>query len=626
MSVNIDKSQVRLGLGWDKRSDGGPDFDLDAVVFLSDRDGRLDNQDRIAYQGQKSAAFCPVVIYNDNKTGEGDGDKEVIDLNLAQLPPHITKITIAFTLHGAEKKGQHLSQVTGVFIRLMTMPGETEIARFEMSSARTRSRATTAVMGELVRDETGWMFRPQNSFHEGGLDEILLQFNSEPRQSKIKESKADGRDDVLSSSLGLPKREKSIMTTLPVKTMAEQASKAARDLALAGTDLKNSILAALESELLAGRAAILAANERDVDAARAEGMAEHMIDRLSLNEARVAELVKAVAQVRALPDPVGEISDEKVMDSGLEVRRLRIPLGLIAFICEARPGALVEAGALTIKSGNGLIVKCGKEMAQTSVALQKIFAKALAGAKLRTEAVTVLPTLDRDDLKELLTLSETIDLVIPRGGEGLIRFVSENSRIPVLKHFKGVCHLYVDQGADLDMALKLLVNGKTQRPSTCNSLECLLVHQDEAAAFLPKAGEALKKAGVSIKADTESLKLLPEAQPAAEDDWGREFLALTLAVKAVPDFEAALRHIAQYGSNHTEVIATRDKARADRFLRDVEASCVMVNASSRLNDGGVLGLGAEIGISTTRLHAYGPMGLRELTTTRFIVTGEGHVR
>ncbi len=411
-----------------------------------------------------------------------------------------------------------------------------------------------------------------------------------------------------------------------IRETARRAARAARDLALADTGLKNDLLTALEAGLRNGRAEILEANRRDAAEAAAAGMAPHMIDRLSLTEARLEELARSVGQVRALPDPVGEISDEKVMPSGLVVRRLRIPLGTIAFICEARPGALVEAGSLTLKTGNGLIVKCGKEMARTAAALGEIFGKAVGGRGFDPAVVTVLPTLDREDLRELLTLADLIDLVIPRGGEGLIRFVSENSRIPVLKHFKGVCHLYVDQGADLNQALKLLVNGKTQRPSTCNSLEALLVHRDEAADFLPRAEAELTARGVTLKADPGAAALLPRALPAAADDWGREFLDLTLAVKVVPDFEAALRHIAEYGSNHTEVIATRDPKRADRFLRAVEAGCVMVNASPRLNDGGCLGLGAEIGISTTRLHAYGPMGLRELTTTRFIVTGEGQTR
>lgn len=411
-----------------------------------------------------------------------------------------------------------------------------------------------------------------------------------------------------------------------IKIMAEKAATAARSLALAETATKNSLLEALAHGLRQNTAAVLKANRDDVAMAETGGMTKHMVDRLSLNEARMEELARAVNQVAALPDPVGEISDEKTLPSGLLVRRLRIPLGLIAFICEARPGALVEAGALTIKTGNGLIVKCGKEMARTAAALEDVFRAAFKSLQLDPAAVTVLPTLGREDLKELLKLSETIDLVIPRGGEGLIHFVSENSRIPVLKHFKGVCHLYVDQGADLDQALALLINGKTQRPSTCNSLETLLVHRDEAAAFLPRAGAELDDRGVTVKADPEAAKYLPQSQPAQKGDWGREFLDLTLAVKLVPNFEAALKHIATYGSNHTEVIATRDPDRANRFLKAVEAGCVMVNASSRLNDGGCLGLGAEIGISTTRLHAYGPMGLRELTTTRFIVTGQGHLR
>jgi glutamate-5-semialdehyde dehydrogenase len=351
-----------------------------------------------------------------------------------------------------------------------------------------------------------------------------------------------------------------------------------------------------------------------------------MLDRLALSEKRLAEQVEAVERVRLLPTPIGQVEDEKTLPDGLKVARLRIPLGLIAFICEARPGAPVEAGALALKSGNGLLVKAGREMARTSAALAEIFARSLTGQGLDPRAVTILPPLEREDLRELLTFSETIDLVIPRGGEGLIRFVSENSRIPVLKHFKGVCHLYVDRGADLEMAAELVVNGKTQRPSTCNSLEALLVHADEAGAFLPALGQRLAGLGVILKADPEAKKFLPQAEAAAEDDWGREFLDLILAVKVVPDYEAALAHIARHGSNHTEVIVTRDEARAGHFQRAVEAGCVMVNASPRLNDGGCLGLGAEIGISTTRLHAYGPMGLRELTTTRFIVTGHGHQR
>jgi glutamate-5-semialdehyde dehydrogenase len=411
-----------------------------------------------------------------------------------------------------------------------------------------------------------------------------------------------------------------------IQQSAKRAALAARQLALAVTGVKNQALAALEAALQKNSAAILQANEQDVREAMAQGLSPHLIDRLSLNLARLGELAAAVANVRQLPDPVGAVEDAKILASGLDVRRLRIPLGLIAFICEARPGALVEAASLTIKSGNGLIVKCGKEMGHTAACLQTCFNEAFAAAGLAPEAVTVLTTANRDDLKEMLTLSETIDLVIPRGGEGLIRFVSENSRIPVLKHFKGVCHLYVDEAADLDMALNLAVNGKTQRPSTCNSLEALLVHEAVAADFLPELAKALAEKNVTIKADQAAAKFLPDAEMAADEDWGREFLDLVIAVKVVPGYQAALDHIALYGSNHTEVIVTGDTARGEHFQRAVEAACVMVNASSRLNDGGCLGLGAEIGISTTRLHAYGPMGLRDLTTTRFIVTGDGHQR
>ncbi len=416
------------------------------------------------------------------------------------------------------------------------------------------------------------------------------------------------------------------MADLTIKETARAAARAARGLALAETGLKNRALEALASGLERHGEEILAANRRDVEQARQSGLSPHLIDRLSLDRGRLAELARATLAVRDLPDPVGAVEDGRDLPNGLAVSRLRIPLGLIAFICEARPGALVEAAALTVKTGNGLIVKCGKEMAQTAAALRPVLAEALEGPGLAPAAVTVLPALDREDLKELLTLSEIIDLVIPRGGEGLIRFVSENSRIPVLKHFKGVCHLYVDQGADLDMALDLTVNGKTQRPSTCNSLECLLVHRAEAPVFLPRVGQALSALGVTLLADPEALAYLPMAEAAEDGDWGREFLDLTLAAKVVPDYQAALDHIAAYGSNHTEVIVTRDRGRGDHFLRAVEASCVMVNASPRLNDGGCLGLGAEIGISTTRLHAYGPMGLRELTTTRFIVQGHGQRR
>lgn len=417
-----------------------------------------------------------------------------------------------------------------------------------------------------------------------------------------------------------------VSVAIDLKVMAGRAARAARSLALAETSVKNLALATLAKGLRSRARELLAASERDLVEAKRANRPLHILDRLLLTESRLADLVEAVTRVQAMLDPVGLTEDEKILPNGLQVCRLRIPLGLIAFICEARPSAPVEAGALAIKSGNGLLIKAGKEMAGVSALLAEIFAAALAAVGLDSAAVTLLPSVTHDDLRELLTLAETIDLVIPRGGEKLIRFVSENSRIPVLKHFKGVCHLYVDEGADLGMAEELVINGKTNRPSTCNSLEALLVHQSEAATFLPSLGLRLGLLGVRLKVDPAAAVFLPSAESAGPEDWGREFLNLTLAVKVVPDYAAALDHIARYGSNHTEVIATRNPGRAEHFLRAVEAGCVMVNASSRLNDGGCLGLGAEIGISTTRLHAYGPMGLRELTTTRFIVTGQGHLR
>ncbi len=408
--------------------------------------------------------------------------------------------------------------------------------------------------------------------------------------------------------------------------LAQKAAQAARSLAVSETEQKNRALESLAAWLRQNKDRVLAAGDRDVEAAAASGLGPHMLDRLRLNQERVEEMAQAVERVAALPDPVGQLEDRRQLPSGLIVSRLRIPLGLIAFICEARPGALVEAASLAIKSSNALIVKCGKEMASVAAVLAEALKESLRLSGLDPEALTALASIERQSLRELLQYNQYIDLVIPRGGEGLIRFVSENSRIPVLMHFKGVCHLYVDEEADLALALKLLINGKTQRPSTCNSLEALLVHQSRAAEFLPQAAAELAARGVRVKADPRALALMPQAETAEDGDWGREFLNLTLAVRVLDSYQAALDHIAAYGSRHTEVIVTDNAARAAHFQRAVEAGCVMVNASSRLNDGGCLGLGAEIGISTTKLHAYGPMGLRELTTTRFIVEGRGQTR
>ncbi|MDR1872724.1 MAG: glutamate-5-semialdehyde dehydrogenase [Deltaproteobacteria bacterium] len=390
--------------------------------------------------------------------------------------------------------------------------------------------------------------------------------------------------------------------------------------------IRNQVLQSLAELLENHDQQILAANQDDVQEARANKLSEALIDRLALSAHRLTQLVAGLRETMALPDPLGAIEDFKTLPSGLMVGRMRVPLGLIVFVCEARPGAVAEACAMALKSGNAIIVKPGKEVARTAKALAPLLTRALESAGLPGQAATVLPDLSHEELKELIGLNQYVDLVIPRGGENLIRFVDENAKVPVLRHFKGVCHLYVDEGADRKMALELAMNAKVSRPGTCNALECLLVHQKEAPKFLPQVGSALIAQGVKIVSSPEALPYLPGATKAKADDYGREFLGLKLAVKVVASLEEALDHIRQYGSHHTEAICTKDQKRALTFLKSVDAGCVLVNASTRLNDGGCLGLGAEIGISTTKLHAYGPMGLKELTTAKFVVTGDGHLR
>jgi glutamate-5-semialdehyde dehydrogenase len=305
---------------------------------------------------------------------------------------------------------------------------------------------------------------------------------------------------------------------------------------------------------------------------------------------------------------------------------MRIPLGVIGIIYESRPNVTVDAAALCIKAGNGVFLRGGSEAIHSNLALAKVLQEAMAAENIDPAVVQMVPVTDREAVNVMLRLEEYIDLIIPRGGEGLIRFVSENSTIPVLKHYKGVCHLFVDSSADLQMALDLIMNGKTQRPGVCNSLETVLIHRDIAESFLPVAARALTGAGVEIRGCETTCRILPDAKPAQEYDWGMEFLDLILAIKVVDDLDGAMDHIVRHGSQHTEVIVTESYANSQRFLREVDASAVMVNASSRFNDGGQFGLGAEIGISTTKLHAYGPMGLKELTALKFIVYGDGQIR
>ena len=410
----------------------------------------------------------------------------------------------------------------------------------------------------------------------------------------------------------------------------ERQARACRDAAAAVAALdgaqRQSLLQAMAAALQANAGGILAANARDVAAARDKGVGTAMLDRLALDPARLLAMADAVRDVAALEDPVGQVTRDEVRPNGIRVQKVRVPLGVIAMIYEARPNVTAEAAALCLKAGNGVILRGGSEPAQSNAAIAGALAGALQAQGVPPAAVTVLTDLRREAMLELLQLHELIDLAIPRGGEGLIRFVAEHARVPVIKHYKGVCHLYVDRAADLDKALALLVNGKCSRPSACNALETLLVHQDVADAWLPRVAYALGERGVQLRADARARPLLPGSQAATEDDFAAEFLDLVLAVRVVDDLDAAIAHIRRFTSDHTEVIASEDEAAAARFVAALRSAVVMVNASSRFSDGGQLGLGSEIGISTTRLHAYGPMGLEALTVERFVVRGQGQIR
>jgi len=392
------------------------------------------------------------------------------------------------------------------------------------------------------------------------------------------------------------------------------------------SDAKVALLRDMGSALEARCADVLAANAQDMAQAAAKGVQGAMLDRLRLDEARVAGIANALREVAALPDPVGQVTRREKRPNGIEVERVRIPLGVVAMIYEARPNVTADAAALCLKAGNAVVLRGGSEAIYSNTAIAAALHDALRAHDLPTAAVTLVEDLRRETMVELLQLSDLVDLAIPRGGEGLIRFVAEHARVPVIKHYKGVCHLYVDRAADPDMALDLLVDGKTSRPGVCNALETLLVHADIAAGFLPRAAASLKALGVELRGDTRTCALVPDAKPASEDDYAAEFLDLILAVRVVDSLDDAIAHIRRYGSDHTEVIATRDEAAAQRFVQAIRSAVVMVNASSRFSDGGELGLGAEIGISTTRLHAYGPMGAESLTVERFVVRGEGQVR
>lgn len=411
-----------------------------------------------------------------------------------------------------------------------------------------------------------------------------------------------------------------------VKNVAMLTHAAARNAATLSMKAKEKILLDVAAKLRERRAFLQEENRKDLEIGKEKKLSSAMMDRLTLSDKVIDQTAAGLEEIAAFPDPVGEIVRLWSRPNGMRVGRMRIPLGVIGIIYESRPNVTADAAGLCLKSGNAVILRGGSEAIHSNIAIVELFKEALRENGTSEEIVNLLPTTERDAILHMIQLEDFVDLIIPRGGEELIRFVAQNSRIPVIKHYKGVCHLYVDAVANKDMAIKLTVNSKVQRPGVCNALETLLVHRDIAADFLPDAARKLVEAGVELRGCDRSRELVPSMKPASEDDWYAEYLDLILAVRVVDDIDAAMTHIAQYGSLHTETIVTDDYASAQRFLNEVNSSSVIVNAATRMSDGYVFGLGAEIGISTTKIHAYGPMGLEDLTTTKFIVLGDGQIR
>ncbi len=414
--------------------------------------------------------------------------------------------------------------------------------------------------------------------------------------------------------------------TFDMTAMAKQARIASRQVAQLNTKQKNELLLAMAIAIEANSEGILQQNALDIIAGQEKGLSDAMLDRLKLNDARIKDIAHAIREIVALPDPVGHMSNIALRPNGIQVGKMRIPLGVVAMIYEARPNVTAESAALCIKSGNAVVLRGGSEAIHSNIAIAKCLHQVLEQHSLNPNMVAVIPDTSRSVIETLLQQRESIDLVIPRGGEGLIRYVTEHSRIPVIQHFKGVCHLFIDKFADLNKAIAILINGKTQRPSSCNAIETLLVHQAIAHEFLPIAASALAEKSVVIHACEHSQPFFSDAKLATKDDYHAEYLAQEIAIKIVDGFDEAISHINEYTSDHTEVIVSQDTSRTQAFIRQINSSVVMINASSRFSDGGQLGLGAEIGISTSKLHAYGPMGLTSLTTEKFVVIGDGQVR
>ena len=411
-----------------------------------------------------------------------------------------------------------------------------------------------------------------------------------------------------------------------VRALCLRARKAARALAPRETARKDRALAEIAEKIREGRAGILAANAEDLARAEEKGVRGALLDRLKLDDARLDAIAKSVDEVRALPDPVGEVVSELVRPNGLSVRRVRVPIGVVAMVYEARPNVTIEASALTVKTGNAIVLRGGSEALSSNRALAAAVTAGLRAAELPEDAVQLVPFTDRDAIREILRQTETVDLAIPRGGEALIRYVTEHARVPVVQHYKGVCHVFLDRGADLDKAKAIVTNGKLQRPGVCNALECLLVDASDAARLLPPIAAKLLEGGCELRGDVRACALVPAMKAAEPSDWGTEFLDKILAVRVVDGLDQALEHIAEYGSGHTEGIVTSHADHAARFRSEVDAACVAVNVSTRFHDGGQMGLGAEIGIATSRLHWRGPMGLESLTTMKWVLEGDGLVR
>ena len=408
--------------------------------------------------------------------------------------------------------------------------------------------------------------------------------------------------------------------------LGKQAKTAARRLAPLSSVEKNRALLLMAEKLEVKSGFLIQENQKDLEFATANGVSRAMLDRIALNPARVQEMAQGLREVAALPDPVREVVKMCRRPNGLQVGRMRIPLGVIGIIYEARPNVTADAAALCLKSGNAVILRGGSEAHQSNQAIGAVLREACAATKVPQDAVQVVQVKDRALINELLQLEDYIDLIIPRGGEDLIRAVVANSKIPVIKHYKGICHIYVDSDASMEMAERVCFNAKVQRPSVCNAMETLLVHEALAAKFLPAMIEKYRAAKVEVRGCAQTCALVPGVTPASDEDWSTEYLDLIVSVRIVKDLDEAISHIERYGSEHTESIITNNYQKSREFIDRVNSSAVMVNASTRFNDGGELGLGAEIGISTSKIHAFGPMGLEELTTTKFIVFGDGQIR